>query len=284
MNELKEIPYLGAGIGLRMEIAKDTLANNDEIEVVEVIAEHYFSGRHPNNVSPLLAEAQKRFPIIPHGVDLSIGSAAPLEDFYLREAKALVERLSAHYYSDHFCLTRDGDELDIGHLSPLWYTKEMLDLVCSRVDTVQQFIGKPLVLENITAPFTIPENEYEEPEFITEVCRRTGCGLLLDVTNVFINGFNHKHDAQKMLERYPMDHVVHMHLAGGFMENGQIIDSHSRPVNGINDGVWPLFEWAVMHSDVKAVIIERDDDFDDDFDEVILHDLRHIKAILAKKR
>ncbi len=86
-----------------------------------------------------------------------------------------------------------------------------------------------------------------------------------------------------MLERYPMDHVVHMHLAGGFIENGQIIDSHSREIDGINEGVWPLFEWAVKNSDVKAVIIERDDDFGPDFAETVLHDLRRIKSILAQR-
>lgn len=281
MKEINKIPYLGAGIGLRLEIANETLAHFYEIDVVEIIAEHYFSARRFAQTQELLEKARDTFSVIPHGVDLSIASAAPLETWYLDEARDLTDMLGAHYYSDHFALTRDGDQLDIGHLSPIWYTNELLENVVQRVHTVQNHTGKPLVLENITAPFTIPGGDFEEPEFISEVCRRTECGLLLDVTNIFINSHNHKFNAQKMLERYPMDSVVQMHLAGGTFEHEFMVDSHSQELDGVNEGVWPLFEWAVQHSDVKAVVIERDDDFRKDFEDIVLKDLRRIKSILA---
>jgi uncharacterized protein (UPF0276 family) len=282
-TELKKIPHLGAGIGLRLELAEDTLAHTKEINVLEIIAEHYFSSTH-QELTGLLADARAAYPIIPHGVDLSIGSTTPIEKEYLKHADELMRALGAHYYSDHFALTRDGDELDIGHLSPIWFTEEMLENIVARVDLVQQTLGKPLVLENITCPFVIPGGDFEEPEFISEVCRRTGCGLLLDVTNVFINAHNFKFDAQRMIERYPIDSLVHVHLAGGEMQDDMLIDSHSASIDGVNEGVWPLFEWVVTHADVKAVIIERDDDFKVSFDTTVLNDLRRIKTIWKKAK
>lgn len=281
-STLKDIPYFGVGIGLRLDIAEETIQNNKEIQVVEIIAEHYFSDRPKS--AEFLERAQNAFPIVPHGIKLSIGNVVPIDYKYLDEVKTLTTKLKSPYYSDHFTLAGHDDLLDIGHLSPLWYTKEALERLVERIDTVQQYIGIPLILENITAPFIIPETDYEEPEFITEICRRTGCGLLLDVTNVHINAFNFKKDAQKLIERYPMDSVVHMHLAGGELHDGYYYDTHSKTLDGVNEAVWPLFEWAVKNSDVKTVIIERDDDFGNDFEQALLKDLRHARAIVDSAR
>jgi uncharacterized protein len=284
MNELQKLPFLGAGIGLRSQLIEETLTNSADIEVVEIIAEGHFS-KYATENNRLLERVRQSYPIIPHGIDLSIGSTTPIERWFLDEIQGVTERVGAHYYSDHFALTRDGDDLDIGHLSPLWFTKEMLENVVDRVERVQQHIGKPLVLENITVPFVFGEADYEEPEFIAEVCKRTGCGLLLDVTNVYINAFNFKHDAQARIARYPLESVVQIHLAGGVVQDEYFFDTHSSAIEGPNDGVWDLFEHTVkMTPLLKAVIIERDSDFKPDFEETVLDDLRHAKSIWQKVR
>jgi uncharacterized protein len=279
-SSLKAIPYSGLGIGLRNEIAAETFDHADEIDVVEVISEHFFS--QPIETYTLLKRALEKFKVIPHGINLSIGGTPEITDEFLSGAKRLTEYLNAPYYSDHFCITKHDDLSQIGHLSPIWYTEESLELIIRRVDRVQQFIGKPLVLENITAPFVIPGADYEEPEFITKVCEKTGCGLLIDLTNIFINAANREEDAQKLLERYPMDYVVHVHLAGGMQDHeGKYIDSHSASVH---EQVWPLLEWTAKEADIKTLIIERDENMHAEFNDLVLADLRHARSIVEGAR
>ena len=278
-REIKNIPYLGCGIGLRAEIAEKTLAHKNEIDVLEIVAEQFFPNSRPRSI-PFLQKFSSQFPIIPHGVKLSIGSAAPLEKDFFGGMKELSAMLNASFYSDHFALTRLGEDLDTGHLSPLWFTKEMLEHVVRRVDETQQALGVPLVLENITAEIKIQEADFEEPEFITEVCRRTGCGLLLDVTNININACNHREDPFALAERYPMDSVVYIHLAGGEIHHGAFKDTHSQELIGPNEKVWELLEWVLKRADIKALIIERDQNFKEDFELMVLQDLRKARAIV----
>lgn len=281
MNELEKIPYQGIGIGLRTEIIDETFAHEADIEVVEIISESYFSNQKPERLE-FLDRAMETFNVIPHGVKLSIGSNTPTDEEFLSEVKQLCDKIKAPYYSDHFCITKHDSTTDIGHLSPIWYTKENLALLIDKVNRIQQYTGLPLVLENITAPFIIPESDYEEHEFISKVCEATGCGLLLDVTNVFINAHNFKQDPQQLIEKYPMDKVVHIHVAGGTIdEEGKYHDTHSARVH---EGVWPLLEWVVKNANVKTYIIERDQDFDPDFNELVLEDLSIIKEIVRKAK
>lgn len=281
MNDpLKNIPYAGLGIGLRGEIAAETFEHAHEIDVVEVISENFFP-QSPETYT-ILQRAKEKFKVIPHGINLSIGGTPEITDDFLSKAKRLTKYLEAPYYSDHFCITKHDDLSQIGHLSPIWYTNESLDLIIRRVDRVQQYIGKPLVLENITAPFVIPGADYEEPEFITKVCEATRCGLLIDLTNIFINAANRKEDAQALLERYPMDKVVHIHLAGGVVDaEGQYHDTHSAAVH---EGVWPLLEWTAKNADIKTLIIERDENMHAEFNDLVLQDLRHARSIVESAR
>lgn len=279
-SELKAIPYAGLGIGLRPEIANETVAHASEIDVVEVISEGFFAEHL--DAYPLLRRALEKFKVVPHGINLSIGGTPEITDEFLENAKRLTDYLHAPYYSDHFCITKHDDLSQIGHLSPIWYTQESFDLIAARIDRVQQFIGKPLVLENITAPFVIPGADYEEPEFITKVCETTGCGLLIDLTNIFINAANRGENAQALLERYPMDYVVHVHLAGGIQDHeGKYIDSHSAAVH---PEVWPLLEWTARTADIKTLIIERDENMHAEFNDLVLQDLRHARSIVESAR
>ncbi len=283
-SPLSNIPYLGAGIGLRDEIVDKTLLYKNEIDVLEIISELYFFENEKERAAEWLKKFNSVFPIIPHGVKLSIGSAYTIDKNFLAEMRELCNFIKAPYYSDHFALTRHPGGIDLGHLSPIWFTKELLEIVVEKVDQIQQFLGIPLVLENITSLFDIKEADFEEPEFISEVCRRTGCGLLLDLTNIHINSYNRGINPQMLLERFPMDHVVQIHLAGGVISHGHYSDTHSEELNGANEGVWPLLEWTSKHADIKAVIIERDSNFKTDFEEMILKDIRRARAILDSSR
>ena len=280
-GELANIPYFGAGIGLRREIAEQTLQAKDEIDVLEVISEHFFDEK-ASEAHEFLDRFAQAFPVIPHGVKLSIGTELEINPEFLQSMRRLSERLGASYYSDHFALTRHGDDLDTGHLAPMWYTKEALDNLVRRIDTIQQYLGIPLVLENITAPFIIPNSDYEEPEFIAEIWRRTGCGLLLDITNININAFNRGMDPFELLSQYPLDPVVQIHLAGGKIAHGHFHDTHSEIIAGPNDAVWPMLDYVVERANIKTLIIERDENFKGDFETIILADLRKAKAALAK--
>lgn len=279
---LKKIPYLGAGIGLRGDISEETMSHANEIEILEIISEMYFSDK-PASRFEFLEKFMKVFPVIPHGVSLSIGTARDLEQEHIHEVKKLCDRLKASFYSDHFAVT-ELPGIDIGHLSPIWYTKESLELVSRKITTLQDFLGLPVVLENITAPFTFTDQDFEEPEFITKVCHKTGCGLLLDITNVHINAHNQKHDAKRYMERYPLDHVVQVHVAGGTIgRDGWFSDTHSTEITGVNAGIWDLLEHLNKNADIKAFIIERDQDFKPDFEMMIMNDLRRARAILNRK-
>lgn len=267
---------------MRRGLAEDTMRYADEIDVLEVIGEYYFPNLKPKAL-PFLERFAQRFPVIPHGVKLSIGSSAPIEREFVDGMEGLVSLLGASYYSDHFALTRLGKTLDTDHLTPLWYTKDTLEHISSRVDALQQKLGVPLVLENITASFSLGAADYEEPEFIAEVCERTGCGLLLDITNVYINAHNRNVDALELLKRYPMEAVVQLHLAGGEIQEGRFSDTHSQEIEGPNEGVWDLLCYVAEHADPKAIIIERDENYSKDFETMILRDLRKARSIIGKK-
>ncbi|MDP3769646.1 MAG: DUF692 domain-containing protein [bacterium] len=278
-SELKRIPYLGIGMGLRDEIDEEIMDHKDRIDALEIISERFFDTRAL--ALDRLNHFADHFSIIPHGVKLSIASAQETEEKFLKNMKTLCEFVKAPYYSDHFALTRLPG-VDIGHLSPIWFTREALDLMIRKINTIQNFLGIPLVLENISSLFTIAHGDFEEPEFITQACKQTGCGLLLDVTNVYINSYNRNQDPYAFLERLPLDHVVQIHLAGGKIKHERFLDTHSEEIDGDNEGVWKLLEWVVQRCDIKALIIERDQNFKKDFDTMILKDLAHIQEIVAK--
>ena len=277
-NPLKKIPYLGLGIGLRHELHHDTLRYKDEIDCVEIISEGYFT----NIRDEYLKIFTKEFSVIPHGIKLSISSPDPVEEWYFEGMNHVNELVNAHYYSDHFTLSRHGRDIDCNHLAPIWYTKEMLEHVVRKIDTVQQRIGMPLVLENITSALTLGEADFEEWEFISKVFERTQCGLLLDLTNININAYNTKQDPIKLLGQYPMDAVVQIHLAGGFIDHHEdyFHDTHSREVVGPNEPVWDLLEWTTRHADIKALVIERDQNFEGEFEDMIMKDLRKARSIV----
>jgi uncharacterized protein (UPF0276 family) len=160
------------------------------------------------------------------------------------------------YYSDHFALTKAGGA-PIGHLSPIWRTREQLRVLSRNVDAVQRLLGLPLVLENIAALFELPGAEMSEPSFMNEVVQKTGCGVLLDLENLHANELNLGVSARKYLSELDLDSVAQIHLAGGRQSGDYWIDSHSRPVP---EAAWRLYEeFAPRCSNLKCVIVERDE-------------------------
>lgn len=253
MAALADLAPLGAGLGYRAPFRADLFANRGKIDFLEIVADHYFdANRDRLDELDLLAN---HFTLIPHGLDLSIGSADGIDSRYLDQFAALIERLAPPYWSEHLAFTRAGG-VSIGHLACLPQTREAVEAVARNIETVRRRIAVPLILENITATAVVPGAEMDEPEFVRAVLDKTECGWLCDVTNLFTNAFNQGRDAEAELDRWPWERVVQMHFAGGRISGGVLIDSHDGPTS---PEVWRLLERAVARSNVKGIILERDE-------------------------
>lgn len=248
------LPALGAGLGYREPFRAELFLRPGAVDFLEIVADHYLDASHEKlEELELLAS---RFPLIPHALDLSLGSAEGLDPAYVNRLARLVNRLNPPWWSEHLSLTRSGG-VEIGHLSPLPFTREAIDAVCRNVEAIRRRIAAPLILENITCPFLLPGAELTEAEFLTEVTERTGCGLLLDITNLHINAVNHGYDAWEALAQLPLERVVQLHFVGGHQEGDVLIDSHSGPAS---PEVWALMEAVVARTPVKGIILERDEE------------------------
>ncbi len=242
---------LGAGLSLRRPHLADALAHADSVDLLEIVADHYFAPARRDE----LAILNERFTLVPHGLDLSLGSAAGVPADYLRDLAALIAAIEPPYWSEHVAFTRVG-ERRIGHLAPIPFTREALDVFVRNVAFVRTSIDRPLILENIACPFDIPYAEYTEAEFLTLLVERTGCGLLLDVANLYYNALNRGQNPGECLERYPLEAVVQCHLAGGHWADDEWVDSHAESVP---EPVWDLFAQVARRVPLRAAIVERDE-------------------------
>jgi uncharacterized protein (UPF0276 family) len=266
-----DLPVLGVGIGFREPFLTDLFRHRDGVDFLEITADHYFNASAEKNAElDLLA---RHFPIIPHGLDLSLGSAEGIDDDYLSAMANVVAKLNPPWWSEHIAFTRAGG-VSVGHLAPLPWTHEAVDVVVRNVGRVRSQIEVPLILENITAPMIVPGSEMDEVEFLTAILDRTGCGLLCDVTNLYTNAVNHGQDLGNLLERWPWDRVVQLHFAGGHWHDGTLIDSHAYPTPA---EVWKVLEAAVARAPLRGIILERDENLPS-FSE-ILDELDHARKI-----
>jgi uncharacterized protein (UPF0276 family) len=252
MTMLCELPVLGAGIGFREPYLGDLFLRRGQVDFLEITADHYFDASPEKQEELDLLAAH--FPLIPHGLNLSLGSAEGLDPAYLDRLEALVRRLGPPWWSEHIAFTRAGG-VEIGHLSPLPYMREALDAFCRNALEARRRIDVPLILENITYALTLPGAEMSEAQFLTEVLERTGCGLLLDVTNLHVNAVNHGYDPATFLDQIPLERVVQLHFVGGHWHDGVLIDSHAHATPA---EVWELMETIVARAPVKGIILERD--------------------------
>jgi uncharacterized protein (UPF0276 family) len=196
------------------------------------------------------------YPIVCHGIDMSVGTVAPLDEADLRRKAAIIADTKALWFSDHLCFTK-AHGIDLGQLTPLPFSDESVEIVTNNVRTIKDCIPVPFLLENITYYFAIPGSTMTETEFITRVVESADCGLLLDLTNVYTNAANHGYDPFQFIREIPLDRVVEIHVAGGSQMEDTVIDSHSSEVPG---AVWDLLDFVMRHAPVKGVILERDED------------------------
>ena len=246
-------PFQGFGLGLRQTHYSDFLEGDVPVDFVEVISENYMvEGGKPLRV---LEQVRAKMPVIIHGVSMSIGSANALDQDYLDKLKTLERRIQPLWVSDHLCWTRTSAH-NSHDLLPLPLTEEALEVVCSNVQRAQEHLGRPMLFENPSSYMTFPQDELSEWEFLSEMARRTGCYLLLDVNNIYVSANNHGFSADDYLAGLPLDRVRQIHLAG-HMPGEIIIDTHDREVC---EDVWSLYAKAIaMLPGPVATMIERDD-------------------------
>lgn len=251
-------PFGGFGLGLRRSHYDDFVEGDVSVDFVEVISENYMieGGRQLR----ILEQVRAKLPVILHGVSMSIGSAKGLDERHLAALKRLEQRIDPLWVSDHLCWTRTSAH-NSHDLLPMPLTEEALQAVCNNIDRAQEALGRAMLFENPSSYLTFPEDEMSEWEFLTEMTRRTGCYLLLDVNNIYVSARNHGFSAEDYLAGLPLDRVRQIHLAGhdpATPERDIIIDTHDRAVA---DGVWDLYARAIaMLPQPVATMIERDAD------------------------
>jgi uncharacterized protein (UPF0276 family) len=245
---------IGFGLGLRKEHFAELLAAPPSgVDWFEAISENFLvAGGKPLAV---LEHVRRDFPLVLHGVSLSIGGIDPLSADYLGRLQALIERIEPAWVSDHLCWT-GVDGVNLHDLLPLPYTQECLAHVAARVRQVQDRLGRQLVLENPSTYLTAAGNEMSEWEFLAALAEETDCRLLLDVNNVYVSACNHGFDPLRYLAAIPPARVVQLHIAGHRDVDGFKIDTHDAPVC---EAVWALYAQAARRFPAAATLLERDD-------------------------
>ena len=263
----------GFGLGLRPEHYRDFLERRPRVDWLEILSENYLV---PGGKPLAHLDAIRRdWPMAMHGVSLSIGSADPLNERYLRELKALAERVQPAWISDHLCWT-GVDHANLHDLLPLPYTEAALRHVAVRVARVQDVLGRRLVLENVSSYVAFADDEMAEWDFLAELARRADCELLLDVNNVHVSAVNHGFDARTFIDALPPARVRQIHLAGHEDRGTHLVDTHDHPVC---EAVWDIYRYTVERLGEVPAMIERDDHIPPD-DELV-RELDRARAIAA---
>ena len=248
-----------AGVGLKPEHFQEILATQPAIGFFEVHAENYMVPGGPFH--HYLTRIRERYALSIHGVGLSIGADAPLNVDHLNALAALLKRYHPESFSEHLAWSTHSDVF-LNDLLPLPYNTATLQRVCDHIDQVQAHLGRRMLLENPATYIEFVASSWNEATFLSEVVRRTGCGLLLDVNNVYVSSVNHQRDAQAFIRALPLTQVGEIHLAGFAQQsdgNGDLllIDSHGSPVA---QAVWELYAFTLGLTGPVATLLERDND------------------------
>ena len=247
-----QLPNLGIGLGLRTKHFSTILEQKPAVDWFEILSENYL--RTEGRPLDFLAQIADSYPVVMHGVSLSIGSTDPLDRQYLLELRALRDRVKARWVSDHLCWTGVAGK-NTHDLLPMPYTEEALAHVVGRVRAVQDFLGAPLALENPSSYAEFAGDSMREWDFLGRLAEEADCALLLDVNNVYVSSKNHGFDPLTYLNALPFDRVVQFHVAGHTDHGTHIIDSHIGPVI---DSVWQLLAAAHERSTGVPVLLEWD--------------------------
>ena len=265
-NEMRRVgrwgvPDLGIGIGLRGPHIGDVLSRQPDVGWFEIISENFLVNR--GYLAWVLDQIAARYPVVMHGVSLSIGSADALDMEYLAALKSLADRIGAPWLSDHVCWTGVGGR-NSHDLLPVPYTEEMLSWMASRVRVVQDVLERPIFLENPSSYVQFTNSSIPEWEFMRELAERADCGLLIDVNNIYVSSVNHEFDPLTYLDAVPWERVAQFHVAGHTDRGSHLLDSHIGPVD---EPVWQLLAEAWRRSGGRSVLLEWDAEIPD-FDTV----------------
>jgi len=246
------VKTLGFGLGLRPDHYDAILSERPSVGFFEALTENYLVPG--GKALHYLERIRANYPIVLHGVSLSIGSTEPLNHEYLRVLKELSRRIQAPWISDHLCWT--GTEgLNLHDLMPMPYTEEALTHLVPRIEEIQEFLGERILLENVSSYVGYRSSEMSEWEFLSELSARADCLLLLDVNNIYVNSVNHRFDAERFIRGVPRKRVAQIHLAGHERQDAFIVDTHDAP---IAKAVWTLYRSACKRFGPVSTMIERD--------------------------
>lgn len=248
-------PQLGFGLGLRTDHYQTIVDEHPAVDWFEIISENYMvAGGKPLH---FLDKVRENYPLVMHGVSMSIGSTDPLDLNYLKQLKELSDRVEPAWISDHLCWTGVGGH-NMHDLLPLPYTEEAIVHVVDRVSQVQDILGRRLMLENLSSYVTFHQSDMTEWEFLSEIANRADSLILLDVNNIYVSSVNHSFDPLEYIRGVPADRVWQIHIAGHTTnESGAImIDTHDMPVK---DAVWGVYNDAITELGQVSTMIERDD-------------------------
>jgi uncharacterized protein (UPF0276 family) len=248
------IPDLGVGVGFRTPHHAKVLAELPAMDWFEIISDNYLL-EAPIAISKL-ERLRARYPVVLHGVSMSVGSIDPLDRDYLARLRALVRRVRAPWCSDHLCFTGAGG-IAMSDLLPMPYTKDAARHVAERIRRVQDVLEVPFAIENVSSYMTYRASEMPEWEFLAEIAERADCGILFDVNNVFVSAHNHGFDADTYIDAMPSERIVQMHLAGHTNKGKYLLDTHSEHVR---DEVWRLYRRALRRMGAVSTLIEWDED------------------------
>jgi uncharacterized protein (UPF0276 family) len=266
-----DVPHLGFGVGLRTVHFAHVLGKKPKVDWFEIVSENFMdTGGRPMWVLDQVAE---RYPIVMHGVSMSIGSVDPIDREYLRKLSDLAKRVDARWVSDHLCWCGVAGR-NLHDLLPLPYSEECLAHCVERVKQVQEILERPLVLENPSSYVEFRSSSMTEWEFLARLAEEADCGLLLDVNNVYVSSFNHSFDPFEYVEGIPAERVAYYHLAGHTNKGTHIVDTHS---DHAIEAVWKLYERACEISGGRSTLYEWDED-------IPSFPVVHAEVLKAKKR
>lgn len=246
-------PFLGYGLGLRTDYYDIVLEQKPDVDWFEILTENYMV----DGGKPLyyLDAIREHYPMVMHGVSLSIGSTDPLDMEYISQLKKLAQRVEPQWISDHLCWTGQGGQ-NLHDLMPLPYTEEAIDHVVARVKQVQDILGRQMLLENVSSYVTYNHSCMSEWEFYRTVVEQADCLMLLDINNVYVSARNHQFDPMDYINHMPAERVQQIHLAGHSDFGDYVIDTHDHPVV---DPVWNLYASSLKVLGPVSTMIERDD-------------------------
>ncbi len=242
-----------AGVGLRAIHYRELLQSQPDLGWVEVHSENFFGGGASLHT---LLEVARHYPVSLHGVGLGLASPGPLDMEHLQALRHLCDVVQPASVSEHLCWNRVAGSV-INDLLPFPYSQAALDHVAAHVEQLQDALGRSVLLENLSSYVAFTDSEMSEGEFLSKLVKRTGCGILFDVNNLYVNSRNLGADAQTFIHALPRDAVAEYHLAGHSLIDGCLVDTHSTRVC---DEVWDLYEYALQHIGARPTLIEWDTD------------------------